>query len=105
MSKDRRISGPIVRGEPFQITVDGKPVTAYAGETIATVLLASGFRIFRHTARQGEPRSVFCGIGICYDCLVTVNNVPNQRACMTFAKPGLAVIRQRGTVEKDVSSE
>ena len=105
MYKDKRIGGPIERGEALQITVDGESVTAYSGETIATVLLASGRRIFRHTARQGEPRSLFCGIGVCYDCLVTVDGVPNQRACMTFVRPGLAVRRQSGVTEKDVSAE
>ena len=105
MSEDRRISGVIERGEAFEITVDGKPVTAYPGETVASALFAAGIRILRHTAKQCEPRSIFCGIGVCYDCLVTVNGVLNQRACMTFAQPGLVVTRQMGITEKDVSLE
>jgi predicted molibdopterin-dependent oxidoreductase YjgC len=80
----------------FEIEVDGQRVTAYAGETIATVLLASGERVIRRTLRNDEPRGVFCGIGICYDCLVTVDGAPNQRACMTAARPGQVITRQRG---------
>jgi predicted molibdopterin-dependent oxidoreductase YjgC len=105
MSKERRISGIIERREPFEITVDGRTVTAYLGETVASALFAAGIRVLRHTAKQGKPRSVFCGIGVCYDCLITVNGDPNQRACMTFAKPGLVVTRQTGITEKDMSSK
>jgi predicted molibdopterin-dependent oxidoreductase YjgC len=105
MREERRIGGAIERGEPFEITVDGKSVIAYPGETVASALFAAGIRVLRHTAKQGKPRSVFCGIGACFDCLVTVNGVPNQRACMTFAQPRLVVTRQTGITEKEVSSE
>ena len=96
MTTGRRIGGAENRGTEFQITVDGKEVSAYAGETIATVLLGGGDIVIRHTSKEDKPRSVFCGIGICFDCLVTVNGVPNQRACMTLARPGCVVTRQRG---------
>jgi predicted molibdopterin-dependent oxidoreductase YjgC len=92
--KARRIGHLQNRGTEFQITVDGKPVTAFAGETIASVLLADGNTVIRHTSKKDEPRSVFCGIGICFDCLVTVDGVPNQRACMIPARPGCVVTRQ-----------
>lgn len=95
MSKGRRIGGVEERGSEFQMTVDGETLPAYAGETIATVLLASGDIAIRHTLKQNKPRSVFCGIGICFDCLVTVDGVPNLRACMIPARPGCEVTRQR----------
>jgi len=91
----RRIGDVEARGAKFQIMVDGESVWAYAGETIATVLLACGDLIIRHTSKQNKPRSVFCGIGLCFDCLVTVDGVPNLRACMTQARPGCVVTRQR----------
>ncbi|MBI5166495.1 MAG: (2Fe-2S)-binding protein, partial [candidate division NC10 bacterium] len=61
--------GPTVveRGEPFQMEVDGQSIVAFEGETIATALLASGRRVFRHTARTGTPRGLFCGIGVCFE--------------------------------------
>jgi predicted molibdopterin-dependent oxidoreductase YjgC len=96
MNIKRRLEGVVDRGGPFKIEVDGQFIQAYAGETIATAIMASGQRTLRWTIKRDEPRSVYCGIGICYDCLVTVDGVPNQRACMTLAKPGLVVTRQRG---------
>lgn len=79
------------RGEPITVQVDGRPVAAYAGETVAALLLAEGIRTFRHTSKLGQPRSIFCGIGICYDCLVTIDGVPNIRACMTPLAPDMAI--------------
>ena len=72
------------------ITVDGEAVPAYPGETVATVLLAAGRRTFRHTD-HAAPRGLFCGMGICYDCLVTVDGQPDVRACMTTVQAGMAI--------------
>jgi aerobic-type carbon monoxide dehydrogenase small subunit (CoxS/CutS family) len=94
MKKDLRILHGISRGKPFVIQVNGKPVTAYPGETIATVLLAAGMPMFHHTVISGEPRGPFCGMGLCFDCLVTINGMPNVRACQTYAQPGDNVERQ-----------
>ena len=74
-------------GEKFEIEVDGKSILAYSGQTIAEALLASGLRVLRVT-RKHAPRGVYCGMGICFDCLVTVNGQPNIRACTTPARPG-----------------
>jgi len=65
-------------------------VQAYLGETVAGALLASGQRIWRTTA-QGRPRGLFCGMGICFDCTVTVDGVSNVRACLTPVSDGLEV--------------
>jgi D-hydroxyproline dehydrogenase subunit gamma len=84
----------VARQKAFKIQVDGRQVTAYPGETIATVLLAEGYKVFRHSALSGEPRGPFCGMGLCFDCLVTVNGEPNVRACITYAQLGDKVERQ-----------
>ncbi len=81
----------VERGRSIIVHVDGKPVNAFEGETIAAVLLAENIRTFRHTAKTGEPRSLFCGIGICYECLVTVDGVPNTRACVTHVTEGMVI--------------
>ncbi len=83
-------SPEVERGLAVTITVDGVPLTAYPGETVAGTLLASGRRALRRT-RHGEPRGVFCGIGLCFDCLVTVNGSPNVRACLTPVAAGMVV--------------
>jgi len=82
---------PLARGEPFTFRWEGRDVEAYAGETVLGALLADGIRTLRRAPRTGEPRGMLCGIGACYDCVVTVNGVANQRACMVVAAPGLDV--------------
>jgi len=93
----RRLDLPpgLARGPRLTLTLDGNPVTAYDGETVATVLLAEG-RIAMRTTAGGEPRGVFCGMGVCFDCLVMVDGVPNTRACMTQVRDGMDVRRQDG---------
>ena len=62
---ERRI-GPLETRQPLNVVVDGQPVTAFAGESVATVLLALGRYGFRHT-EHGAPRGLFCGMGVCFD--------------------------------------
>jgi len=80
----------VERGQAVSIIVDGVPLPAYMGETIAGALLAAGRRAWRRTS-HGQPRGVFCGIGLCFDCLVTVNGTPNVRACLTPVAAGMVV--------------
>jgi predicted molibdopterin-dependent oxidoreductase YjgC len=86
----------VVRGRVITITVDGAALEAREGESIAAALLASGHRATRWTARTGEPRGYFCGMGVCHDCLVVVDGLPNVRACMTPARVGQRIESQRG---------
>jgi D-hydroxyproline dehydrogenase subunit gamma len=85
----------LARGPRVTIALDGRAVVAHAGETVATVLLAEGEPATRTTV-GGEPRGVFCGMGVCFDCLVVVDGVPNTRACMTYVAEGMDVRRQEG---------
>ena len=84
------MSPAVERGQAITIIVDGVPLPAYMGETIAGALLAAGRRAWRRTS-HGQPRGVFCGIGLCFDCLVTVNGTPNVRACLTPVAAGMVV--------------
>jgi predicted molibdopterin-dependent oxidoreductase YjgC len=79
---------------PVTITVDGQPASGVAGQSLAGVVLASGTLALRLTSAQGRPRSVFCGIGICYDCLVEVNGQRDVRACQRRAADGDVVTTQ-----------
>lgn len=83
------------RGAPVRLTLDGREVTAYEGESVAALLLAEGVAATR-TTRGGAPRGVYCGMGVCFDCLVVVDGVPNTRACVTWVREGMAVERQAG---------
>ncbi|MGW2650147.1 (2Fe-2S)-binding protein [Streptomyces sp. NPDC001393] len=82
-------------GTPFEITVDGRTVTALPGQSLAAALWGAGILAWR-TTRNGRPRGAFCGIGQCYDCLATVNGEPNRRACLLPARPGDAITTQEG---------
>ena len=81
----------VTRARQIAIIIDGRAAVAFEGETIAALLLAHGLRVFRRSSKTGEGRGIFCGMGICYDCLVTVDGAPNVRACMTSVAPGMAI--------------
>ncbi len=78
-------------------TFDGGPVGALPGQTVGAALLASGRRSWRTTRFGGRPRGLFCGIGVCFDCLIVVNGRPNERACVLPALAGDVVTTQHGT--------
>jgi predicted molibdopterin-dependent oxidoreductase YjgC len=98
---DRRIKIETRRGRRFEIEVDGRKVLAYEGETIAAVLLAAGIRVSRLTPKKHEPRGVYCGIGICHECVMVVNGVPDIRICQTLATPGCKVATHKGLGERE----
>jgi predicted molibdopterin-dependent oxidoreductase YjgC len=74
----------------------GKKLTAKRGEMIAAALLANGIRIHRYTAKNHEPRGIYCGIGQCTDCVMTVNGNPNVRTCVTPVEDGMVIETQQG---------
>jgi predicted molibdopterin-dependent oxidoreductase YjgC len=86
-----RVVEGIRRGERVQIEVDGEPVETFVGETVATALLAAGRPVLRRTDRSGAPRGLYCGIGVCFDCLVGIDDRPRVRACQTPVAPGMRV--------------
>jgi len=90
-------------GEEFQLSVDGTPVPALPGQTIAAALVAAGRAGWRVTRGGGEPRGLFCGIGVCFDCLVTVNGARSVRACLAAAEPGDVVLTEHGTGHADLA--
>ncbi|MES4893217.1 (2Fe-2S)-binding protein [Streptomyces sp. NPDC096012] len=84
-------------GETCTVTFDGRPLEALPGRTVAAALWAAGVTTWRSTRGAGRPRGVFCGTGVCFDCLVTVNDLPNQRACLVPVRAGDVIRTQRGT--------
>jgi glycine/D-amino acid oxidase-like deaminating enzyme len=77
-------------GRPVRFWYDGQPIDGLEGETIAAALAASDIRQMRHT-RGGERRGLYCGMGACFDCLVTVDGHASQRACLTKVSDGQQV--------------
>lgn len=76
---------------------DGRPIPYRPGQTVAGALIAAGVRAWRTTRHEARPRGVFCGIGVCFDCLVVVGGHPNERACLVLVEDGLDVCSQEAT--------
>lgn len=94
--KDHIILGKLEEKKKVKIIVDGQEMEAYEGEMIASALLAHGKKIFRYTKQYMEPRGVFCAMGRCTDCVMTVNGVPNVRTCVTPVEEGMKIETQKG---------
>ena len=70
------------------ILLDGERVEGLRGQTLAGVLLGSGRLSWRTTSSNARPRGVFCGIGVCFDCIAEVNGVRDVRLCHRRAVDG-----------------
>ncbi|MEI2417644.1 (2Fe-2S)-binding protein [Orrella sp. JC864] len=97
----QRLEQAAVQAEraPVRVTVDGGEVRCREGDSVAAALLASGHFDCRDTVVQGVPRGPFCMMGVCYDCLVTIDGIANRQACMTPVHAGMRIERQRGAPE------
>jgi NADPH-dependent 2,4-dienoyl-CoA reductase/sulfur reductase-like enzyme len=85
-------------GERIAIDFEGRMVEGRRGETLAAALTAAGIRDLRLTQSE-QPRGIFCGMGVCQECLVEIDGRANQRACMTKIDRSLSVRRQRHLAE------
>jgi D-hydroxyproline dehydrogenase subunit alpha len=79
--------------ERLTFTFEGERIEARKGETVAAALAAAGIVAMRRT-RNGGERGLFCGMGVCQDCLIEIDGTPNRRACMTKVAPGMEVTPQ-----------
>ena len=72
-----------------KINVNGKDIIAKEGEMLSAALLRAGYKRFRKSVK-GESRSLFCGMGICFECLVRVDG-RTVRSCITPVREGMEV--------------
>lgn len=87
-----RITRGVTRGRPITIAIDGMRVACFAGETVATAMLAADHIVFRADTR-GHERGMFCNMGVCSECLVTlVASGRRVRACLVEAHDGMEVV-------------
>lgn len=77
--------------ERITFTFNGVQYQGFPGQSIAAALMANGEREIRKTRFENAPRSIFCGIGICFDCVVVVNGIANQRACLVEISEGVKI--------------
>jgi len=82
------------------IIVDGHTIKAIEGETLAAALWANGIFSLRHDEVTGSARGMFCGIGHCYECRVTVDGVEDIRSCLIRVREGMHVSLKRPVLGK-----
>jgi predicted molibdopterin-dependent oxidoreductase YjgC len=76
--------------EPVRLRVNGAPMSVPAGTTVAAAILRAGATAFRRSV-AGEPRGPLCGMGICFECRVTIDGTPHCRGCQTLCRDGMDV--------------
>ena len=78
------------------IEFEGRILQVAPHETVAAALLADGVEHTRTTPVTGAPRAPYCMMGVCFDCLMEIDGIPNRQACMTRVQDGMKVRRQDG---------
>ncbi len=94
----------IDRSQTLSFTFEGKPVSAYAGDTIGSALYAAGRRVFSRSFKYHRPRGLLCCSGACPNCMLEVDGVPNVRVCVEPVREGAVVKAQNvvGSLERDL---
>ena len=88
----KRITLGVTRPAPVSISVNGKAVEAYEGESVLTALLAADVLVMSRDS-FGRPRTPFCNMGVCFDCMVEVEGAPSRvRACLMPVRAGMRVV-------------
>lgn len=75
--------------EGITLSVNGEPLRVAPGTSVAAAVLIAGSHA--RTSVTGEPRAPLCGMGICYECRVTINSIPHQKSCQILCEPGMEV--------------
>ena len=87
----KRMNNSITGSKTVTLTIEGKEIAAFQGDTVAAAMLAAGFVSTRTTPVSEQRRAPYCMMGICFDCLVEINSIPNQRACQVLVQEGMRV--------------
>lgn len=82
--------------ETVIIVFDGEPLRVDAGQTVATALLGKGITTVRTSVVGNQPRAPYCLMGVCFECLVTIDGIQNRQACMTSVRDGMVISHQSG---------
>ncbi|ATU95332.1 (2Fe-2S)-binding protein [Phyllobacterium zundukense] len=82
--------------QPISFTFDGVQMQAERGDMLATALLAAGVDYVRRSVVSDAPRAPYCLMGVCFECLVTVDGVQNRQACLVEVEEGMTVLSQQG---------
>jgi len=78
------------------VVFEGQQIDTREGDTVAAALLAAGITTFRSTPISSSPRSPYCMMGVCFECLLEIDGVPNVQACQVQVRDGMRINPQRG---------
>jgi aerobic-type carbon monoxide dehydrogenase small subunit (CoxS/CutS family) len=74
----------------MKVTVNGRPVEVPEGVMASAAVAIAGLAVFRRSV-TGEPRGALCGMGICFECRVTIDGRPHVRSCQVPCRPGMEI--------------
>ncbi len=78
------------------IYLDGAPLSAREGDSVAAALLSHGIHTTRHNPISGAPRGPYCMMGACFECLAVVDGQPGVQTCLAPVRDGMRIERQHG---------
>ena len=81
-----------MRPKNITIKINGKETSACQGDTVLASLVACGHKILKKSRKLNENRGPLCGMGVCYECRISINGDPNQRACMAEVEDGMVIL-------------
>ena len=90
---------PDANASMIEVTIDGRSARVRASDTVAAALLSAGVLASRVADVSGAPRAPYCMMGVCFECLVTVDGVSNRQGCLVAVKPGMRIDTQHGNRE------
>ncbi len=80
----------------LSLSIDGKEIAARGGDSVAAALLAAGILACRSTPVSGAPRAPYCMMGVCFECLVTIDGMGSRQACLVRVRDGMRIETQHG---------
>ena len=81
------------------VEIDGQTRQVPEGISVAAAILLCGLKNSRHTPVSGAPRLPYCMMGVCFDCLMQIDGIPNQQACQILVREAMKIEVQQGAAE------
>lgn len=88
------LPGSDAGSEAVVVTVNNKKITAHSGQTVWATMAQAGQLETRRAAVSGTSRSAYCAMGVCFECLVEIDGMPNQQACLRRVQDGMTITTQ-----------
>jgi predicted molibdopterin-dependent oxidoreductase YjgC len=79
---------------PVAVTFNGRPLQVPAGSSVAAALLAAGVKRFRKSPISGNGRAPYCMMGVCFECLLEIDGIPNRQGCLVPLRAGMDIRTQ-----------